>query len=163
MQVDVPDRPGQQDADHAQDEVLLLEAGEEGLDGVDSDLVADPRVDCAGDEGEPEPPYDLRREDRPERGGGSLDEEADADDGGADERGQPPRVEVGDDAGGDLEEDATGLEHGSDDDELGGGEVGGLHLVEQDQREGEGLQQRPRPLPPQVGGAGWDGSTTQQR
>lgn len=88
-QVDLSECTGDEDADECQREVLLLEAGKEGLDGVGPDFIGDPGVNSSGDEGETEAPDDLCQHDRPERGEGALDEDPGPDDRGADESGEP--------------------------------------------------------------------------
>ncbi|MEU4393008.1 hypothetical protein [Kribbella sp. NPDC023855] len=112
------ERAGGDDADDPAGELDLLGPDEDRRDLLLADLVGDSGLVGAGGEGEAETPQHLRGENREERRHQPLQQETRADEGEADDDGQPPAVEVGDDAGRDLEQEAGDFERRSDQDEL---------------------------------------------
>jgi hypothetical protein len=99
-------------------ELELLGAQEHPVDAFDADLVGDPGLVGAGGEREADAPQHLGGEDREECGRQPLEQEAGADQHEADDDREPAAVEVGDDAGRDLEEEAGELESGPDEHHL---------------------------------------------
>ncbi len=113
---------------------------------LDADLIGQPRGPGAAAEGRSEAPYDRGGEQRVKERDRPREQETGAREGESDDDREAAAVDVGDDAGGNLEGKDRRFEDGTDKDQLEGVETHRLDLVDEargdDRGDGESLEGR---------------------
>ncbi len=141
-QLDVREPDRHDDGDESADLTELLgpqeDAGERGL----ADLTREPRFGCPARERVGDAPEDLCGHDRGDVRVRAFQYEADTHPDVADDDREPPAVDVGDDAGRDLEDEDRGLHERPDEHQLERVQPGGLDPVEGRDREHDGREER---------------------